>query len=64
MINMDIFYTKNLSLRLDLQILLRTVPAIASQVLEARLSRTIRSRADKKIVDGPLTEQKPRNPDS
>ena len=64
MIDMDISYTKNMSLQLDLQILLRTVPAIASQVLEARLSRMTRCPADKTMVDGPLTEQKPRNPDS
>jgi lipopolysaccharide/colanic/teichoic acid biosynthesis glycosyltransferase len=36
MINMDIFYTKNLTLWLDLTIILRTLPAIMAQVLEAR----------------------------
>ena len=36
MINLDIFYTKNMSLRLDLAILLRTVPAIFGELLEAR----------------------------
>jgi lipopolysaccharide/colanic/teichoic acid biosynthesis glycosyltransferase len=64
MIDMDIFYTKNMSLRLDLQILLRTVPAISSQVLEMRLSRMTRSHAEKRIVGAPLTEQKHRNPNS
>lgn len=42
MINMDIFYTKNLSLWLDLTIILRTVPAIAAQVLEARIGNRFR----------------------
>jgi lipopolysaccharide/colanic/teichoic acid biosynthesis glycosyltransferase len=36
MINLDIFYTKNMSLRLDLAILLRTVPAIFEELFEAR----------------------------
>jgi lipopolysaccharide/colanic/teichoic acid biosynthesis glycosyltransferase len=36
MINLDIFYTENMSLRLDLAILLRTVPAIFGEFLEAR----------------------------
>ena len=39
MINLDIFYTKNMSCRLDLVILLQTLPAILGQVLEARRSR-------------------------
>jgi exopolysaccharide production protein ExoY len=37
MINMDIFYAKNVSLRLDLSIILKTFPAIMAQVLESRL---------------------------
>jgi lipopolysaccharide/colanic/teichoic acid biosynthesis glycosyltransferase len=37
MINMDIFYTKNMSLWLDLAIMLKTFPAIMVQVLESRL---------------------------
>jgi lipopolysaccharide/colanic/teichoic acid biosynthesis glycosyltransferase len=36
MINLDIFYTKNMSLRLDLVIILKTVPSILKQVLETR----------------------------
>jgi exopolysaccharide production protein ExoY len=36
MINLDIFYTKNMSLRLDLTIIMKTVPAIFGQLLDAR----------------------------
>lgn len=41
MIDMDIFYSKNMSLWLDLSIMLKTVPAIIQQTFEARtLART------------------------
>src|SRR5580704_2486965 len=36
MINMDIFYTKNLSLWLDFTILFKTPPALVAQVIETR----------------------------
>lgn len=36
MIDMDIFYSKNMSLWLDLSIMCKTIPAIIQQVLEAR----------------------------
>jgi len=36
MIEMDIYYARDLSLRLDVSILLKTVPAILTQVLESR----------------------------
>ena len=36
MIEMDIFYGKNMSVSLDLSIVLRTIPAIIVQVLETR----------------------------
>ncbi len=39
MVTMDIFYAKNMSLWLDLKILLKTIPAVADQVLEARSLR-------------------------
>ena len=36
MIDMDIYYTRNVSLALDLTVLLKTIPAITQQVLEAQ----------------------------
>ena len=39
MVAMDIFYAKNMSVWLDLKILFRTIPAIASQIIEARSRR-------------------------
>jgi len=44
MINLDIFYTKNMSLRLDLAIILKTVPAIFGQLLDARRAAAAPSR--------------------
>jgi len=43
MIEMDIFYTKNLSLRLDLMIILKTVPAILAQMLETRIRSRVQA---------------------
>src|SRR5271165_2986972 len=37
MINMDIFYTKNMSLWLDLTIMVKTFPAVMAQVIETRV---------------------------
>jgi exopolysaccharide production protein ExoY len=37
MINMDIFYTKNMSLWLDLTIMFKTFPAVMAQVTETRV---------------------------
>jgi lipopolysaccharide/colanic/teichoic acid biosynthesis glycosyltransferase len=48
MIGMDIYYARNLSLRLDLAILLKTVPTILVQVLESRFlsfGRKVSSKA-------------------
>jgi lipopolysaccharide/colanic/teichoic acid biosynthesis glycosyltransferase len=42
MINMDIFYTKNMSLWLDLTIMFKTFPAVMTQVIETR----VRTRAN------------------
>jgi lipopolysaccharide/colanic/teichoic acid biosynthesis glycosyltransferase len=39
MVAMDIFYANNMSIWLDLRILLKTIPAIASQIIEARSLR-------------------------
>jgi lipopolysaccharide/colanic/teichoic acid biosynthesis glycosyltransferase len=41
MIKLDIFYTKNLSLWLDLTIMLRTAPALLAQVIESRLAQNV-----------------------
>ena len=41
MINMDIFYTKNMSLWLDLMIMVKTFPAVMTQVIETRISRRV-----------------------
>ncbi len=50
MINLDIFYSKNMSLHLDLTIILKTIPAIIGQFLEARgISRPARS-GDRSMV--------------
>jgi lipopolysaccharide/colanic/teichoic acid biosynthesis glycosyltransferase len=45
MINMDIFYTKKMSLGLDLVILLKTFPAILAQVIETRTASRARAQA-------------------
>ncbi len=45
MIDMDIFYSKNMSLWLDLSIMLKTIPAIIQQVLEARTRARTENRA-------------------
>ena len=39
MVAMDIFYANNMSIWLDVKILLKTIPAIASQIIEARSLR-------------------------
>jgi lipopolysaccharide/colanic/teichoic acid biosynthesis glycosyltransferase len=45
MIKLDIFYTKNMSLWLDLTIILKTLPALITQVLDCRSAAGSRDRA-------------------
>jgi lipopolysaccharide/colanic/teichoic acid biosynthesis glycosyltransferase len=45
MINLDIFYTKNMSLWLDLTIMLKTLPALMAQVVETRPGASLRVQA-------------------
>jgi exopolysaccharide production protein ExoY len=47
MIEMDIYYARNLSFRLDIAILLRTVPTVLVQVLESRFLRFGRKLSNK-----------------
>jgi lipopolysaccharide/colanic/teichoic acid biosynthesis glycosyltransferase len=51
MINMDIFYARNMSLSLDLAIILRTFPAVMAQALEARLENRVRRGAANPVAD-------------
>lgn len=50
MIEMDIFYGENMSVRLDLEILLKTVPAIFAQILESRTQVSDRSGTHKPVI--------------
>jgi exopolysaccharide production protein ExoY len=49
MIEMDIYYARNLSLRLDVSIILKTVPSILTQVFESRFLRS-KGRVSSKAV--------------
>jgi exopolysaccharide production protein ExoY len=44
MITMDLFYARNMSLRLDLAIILKTIPALLTQTLESRAVSRVESR--------------------
>lgn len=50
MINMDIFYARNMSVWLDLAIILKTFPAIIVQLFEAGNGTRAESGADKPVV--------------
>jgi lipopolysaccharide/colanic/teichoic acid biosynthesis glycosyltransferase len=52
MIEMDIFYGKNMSVGLDLSIMARTVPAIISQILESRGLSALWKGARRRSVHG------------
>jgi exopolysaccharide production protein ExoY len=51
MVEMDIFYARNMSLRQDLAITLRTLPAITAQLLEGRKPTRARSGAGRSACD-------------
>jgi exopolysaccharide production protein ExoY len=57
MMRMDIYYARNLSLKLDLAILLKTVPTILVQVLESRFlsfgPKRSKKVASRKVAEGP-----------
>jgi lipopolysaccharide/colanic/teichoic acid biosynthesis glycosyltransferase len=50
MIQMDIWYTRNLSLMLDLTIMVKTLPAIIVQILETRFSARVHSGGAQKAA--------------
>lgn len=51
MINMDIFYVRNLSLGMDLEIMLRTFPALMMQVIETRFKKRARKQLEKPVLE-------------
>jgi len=62
MIEMDIYYSANASLWLDVMILLRTVPAILGQLIESRICidrRKILVSAPVEVAPGPIGESVP-----
>ena len=62
MIEMDIYYSTNASLWLDVMILLRTVPAILGQLIESRICidrRTILVSAPVEVAPEPIGESVP-----
>jgi lipopolysaccharide/colanic/teichoic acid biosynthesis glycosyltransferase len=62
MIEMDIYYSTNASLWLDVMILLRTVPAILGQLIESRICidrRKILVSAPVEVAPGPVGESVP-----
>jgi hypothetical protein len=60
MIKLDIFYTKNMSLWLDLTIILKTLPALITQVLDGRSA----ARSGGRAVAGNLRRNHPTKSES
>ena len=50
MINLDIFYAKNMSLWLDLAIIARTMPAIVAQLFETRIKNRVAGNPGDAVV--------------
>jgi lipopolysaccharide/colanic/teichoic acid biosynthesis glycosyltransferase len=57
MINLDIYYVRNMSLWLDLIIILRTIPAIITQLIEARFCARAKRAVEQRPVEQPAAEQ-------
>ena len=53
MIEMDIYYSRNMSLPLDLTIILKTLPAITQQVLEAQTRKRRQPLASRAVRQEP-----------
>ncbi|MBV8901362.1 MAG: sugar transferase [Verrucomicrobia bacterium] len=51
MINMDIFYARNMSLGMDLEIILRTFPALLTQVVDTRSKKRARKEDEKPVLE-------------
>ncbi|MBV9491804.1 MAG: sugar transferase [Verrucomicrobia bacterium] len=57
MINMDIFYARNMSLPLDVEIIFKTVPALATQAVETRKAASATAPAKTQVNNNPAVEQ-------
>jgi len=51
MINMDIFYARNMSLGMDLEIILRTFPALLTQVVDTRSKKRAGKEDEKPVLE-------------
>jgi len=57
MIQMDIYYARNVSIRLDLAIIARTIPVLLAQTLELRAKRSGRTKEGKDISAQPTVPE-------